>query len=337
VIEQHVEFSRYNNNDPSGAGTRSRRRPQQQQQRPPKKEGARAADAFDRVGDGFVPLFRPVSLVQTISKTDGTMTPSSTSKNDIEFYKKTSTGAVAKTGNSTHSDPSTVGINNKDGNGSPAGAAPGSSSTSTSTAVTNNSSKPYTLVCQLSGELGNQLSHLAHCHAVRLWLDRIQHEQGVPPAQRVSVEMQVRHQKHTSKWKRARDDLQLCFPSTRTYNFNGAPNTKYFQRRQKEQIEWLGTVAPFNGINFRQKPKSVESGLQDFIRRTKSVPYDGDEQYITMPFLYAEEMVMVDAFVDKFYGDIKQYLRFDLSSKDCCKLKPYPDESVFVREPFFCL
>jgi hypothetical protein len=174
-----------------------------------------------------------------------------------------------------------------------------------------------TIVVQLSGEMGNQLSKIAHGHALFLWLKR---EFGL------DATIVLRHQERP-KWLRARESVQKCFPATRSYDFSAA-NTLEFENRYKQQSAWLGSS--LDAINNPESVANVSRALQLFAQFNRSEVHEqhsSSNSNISLPFLYSNRMVMLDLFMDRFYNDYRELFRFDPA---CCQHRPEPDESVFV-------
>ena len=177
------------------------------------------------------------------------------------------------------------------------------------------------IVCQLSGELGNNLAKLSTAYGLHLWLKQEFDWNST---------ILIRHQENTIKWKGVASSLKQCFPSTRSFNFSQC-NTAEFLLKQNEQAKWLGKNA-FAGINGAAEAK-VRSALAQFVEQSRARQRHGnqsstlDEGQISMPFLYANSMLRRGLFLNRFYNEIRQFLAFDPS---CCKLLPEPDESVFV-------
>ena len=111
--------------------------------------------------------------------------------------------------------------------------------------------------------------------------------------------------------------------------------------RQKQKRPML----LLDGINDKSADEDViRKALQSFAAMTKNASWtepvvmnvadsggdnaSSNSTTISMPFLYADLISQTDIFVDKFYEDLTSYLRFDY--ENCCKLRPDPDESVFV-------
>lgn len=171
--------------------------------------------------------------------------------------------------------------------------------------------------------LAHRLSHLAHCHSIQLWLQR---EYGV------STTIMLNRQA-ASKWRRARDSVVKCFPTFRKWKFQTEAHSKYLTKRKLAQKKLLGERTKLlNGINRRENRGLIEQALQEFSNKTamamQSLSSENENHTITIPFLHANEMLLTDLYVDKFADDLRQYLQFDYDS--CCKLRPDPDESVFV-------
>jgi hypothetical protein len=176
--------------------------------------------------------------------------------------------------------------------------------------------QPATIVVQLSGEMGNQLSRIAHGHALFLWLKR---DFGI------DATIVLRHQEKP-KWLTARDNVQKCFPATRSYDFSAA-NTLEFENRSRQQSAWLGSS--LEGINNPESVANVSRALQLFAQfnRTEVQQRSSSNSSISLPFLYSDLLVMGDLFMDRFYNDYRELFRFDPA---CCQHRPESDESVFV-------
>lgn len=177
-----------------------------------------------------------------------------------------------------------------------------------------------TIVVQLSGEMGNQLSKIAHGHALLLWLKR---------EFRLDATIVLRHQEKRKKWIPARENVQKCFPATRSYDFSAA-NTLEFDNRFQVQSAWLGSS--LDAINDPESvANDVSRALQLFAQFNRSAEvheqHSSSNSNISLPFLYSDLLVMDDLFMDRFYDDYRELFRFDPA---CCQHRPEPDESVFV-------
>jgi hypothetical protein len=191
----------------------------------------------------------------------------------------------------------------------------------TVTIATATSTQPATIVVQLSGEMGNQLSKIAHGHALSLWLKR---------EFRVDATIVLRHQ-DKPKWISARENVQKCFPATRSYDFSAA-NTLEFEDRSRQQSALLGSS--LDAINNPESLGNVSRALQLFVHFDRaevheqhSISNSMGNSNISLPFLYSDLLVMDDLFMDRFYDDYRELFRFDPA---CCQHRPEPDESIFV-------
>jgi hypothetical protein len=189
------------------------------------------------------------------------------------------------------------------------------------TTATVTSNQSATIVVQLSGEMGNQLSKIAHGHALFLWLKR---------EFRLDATIILRHQEKP-KWISARENVQKCFPATRTYDFSAA-NTLEFENRSRQQSALLGSS--LDAINNPESVANVSRALQLFAQLNRSAVHEQHSSSnsmgnsnISSPFLYSDFLVMDDLFMDRFYDDYRELFRFDPA---CCQHRPDPDESVFV-------
>lgn len=172
-----------------------------------------------------------------------------------------------------------------------------------------------------------RLGHLAHCLSTQLWLQR---EYGV------STEIMLQRQ-NANKWRRARNSVVGCFPTFRDWNFETEAFTNYFKMdRVADRKKWFGMEGDtlLNQFNAKGNPEMVEKSLAFFANLTAAAVQNetmsaaNDNHTITMPYLHARAMLSTDFYVDKFYHDLREYMRFD--SEKCCKLRADPDESVFV-------
>jgi hypothetical protein len=221
---------------------------------------------------------------------------------------------------------------------------------------------PATLVCQFSGEMGNNLDKYAHCHVVAQLLLR---------RHRLKTSIVIRHQ-DSGKWVHGARDLQRCVPFFRPMDFAGA-NSAAFDRLRETQLARLGRNVSDVLVNLlvTSTPQLAASGapLDDalalfanlversrrgdppFVRSNVTDTYDGAHANgttygsdVRVPFLFVSWMTSIDAYVDEFVDDFRRMFAFDAASlpssaasngtnsRDaCCNLLPYEDETVFVR------
>jgi len=196
---------------------------------------------------------------------------------------------------------------------------------------------PVTIVCQLSGEMGNNLGKLGHCLSLKWWLEsgafyNSTHKFGY------SARVALRHQEH-NKWVKGKRDLERCFPNTNKFDFSEA-NNKQFADIWKMQHQLfggdgrVGASSPFNEINMYDK-QQIAGGLKSFA----SAAYErhalfynaASKRNISLPFLFANHIQKVNPLADQFYEENRQFFLF---SESCCKLKADSDESVFHYRNF---
>jgi hypothetical protein len=192
---------------------------------------------------------------------------------------------------------------------------------------------PVTIVCALSGEMGNNLCKLGHCLSLKWWLEsgafyNSTHKFGY------SARVAIRHQ-DSNKWIRGQRDLQRCFPTTKQYDFSEANNDEFADiSKMQNQLFGGGASSPFNEINSGDKQK-VAVGLKAFTsaayERHALVYNAASKRNISLPFLLASHFQLVDDLADQFYDENRQFFHF---SESCCKLKADPDESVFHYRNF---
>ena len=195
----------------------------------------------------------------------------------------------------------------------------------TNGSIHTNQTPAIAIVIQLSGEMGNQLCHLAHGYGLSLWLER---------EFNTSSYLVLRHQDH-NKWLTARAATQDLFPFTRTLNFEEA-NTDEFNQKLKIQQDWLGSTdsVVLDGINYDNvtdpNTQPMQAALQLVVDRAIMPPSHsagGDDGVISLPFLYSTAFVTTNVFVDRYYQEYRDLFQLDTSK---CHLRPDPDETVFV-------
>lgn len=196
---------------------------------------------------------------------------------------------------------------------------------------------PVTIVCQLSGEMGNNLGKLGHCLSLKWWLEsgafyNSTHKLGY------SARIVLRHQENR-KWVRGAKDLQRCFPNTNQFDFSEANNPEFsdiwkMQHQSFGGDENVGATSPFNEINTYDK-QQIGAGLQAFTSSASEqhmMLYNAaSKQNVSLPFLFANYMQLVDPLADQFYKENRQFFHF---SESCCKVKADPDEHVFHYRNF---
>ena len=101
-----------------------------------------------------------------------------------------------------------------------------------------------TIVCQLAGEMGNNIGFLSYCLSLKMWL-----ESGEFDLKRgeTDIGIIIRHQDH-SKWVRGASDMHRCFPNTRKDDF-AAANTQDFVQIFNIKMKYLGWKTDGRGMN----------------------------------------------------------------------------------------
>jgi hypothetical protein len=208
----------------------------------------------------------------------------------------------------------------------PANAQEAPSTTSTFSNVSNVTIIP--IIVDLTGELGNQLHHLAHGRAIQSMLIQ---QYGV--ASRIIP----RRVSNEDKFMKTQRQLKQCFPNLRELKFYGpgtAPKQKELDRAQQA---WLGKEAAsrlvlHSGSGYNTTLQGLDALIEilrdDKYQATKpnnlSPPISSAS--ISLPFLHTESMINRD-FMDRMYDDYRDYFRFD--DEACCADLPAPTESVF--------
>lgn len=194
---------------------------------------------------------------------------------------------------------------------------------------------PVTIVCQLSGEMANNLGKLGHCLSLKYWLERGEfynstHKLGY------NARIAIRHQDN-SKWVKGYHDLQKCFPNTKQYDFSEANNDQFDEIYKTQQTLIKGgggrkDPPPFNDINAQHgNLAQIKAGMQSFVSKVAEhhgqIYNKASKRNISIPFLYANRIQDMDPLNDMFYNQLKSFFRFNY--KACCKIRAEPDESVF--------
>jgi hypothetical protein len=197
---------------------------------------------------------------------------------------------------------------------------------STGLNLTKSATSTTTIVIQLSGEMANNLQHIAHGVGLQLWL---KDQFGISSNVILRHFVGPNNRAPKPKWKSARNDILACFPLLQNWDFT-AGNNKEFLRRQSQQKTWLGesTDRMFGMIN-GQTSKEIESGLvllKDIILNDPgSRPVVDDDAMIRLPYLYSESLD-VYPLLDRYYDNFRQLFQIDPA---CCAQRPLAYESVF--------
>ena len=201
------------------------------------------------------------------------------------------------------------------------------------------SSSAATIVVQLSGEMANNLHHIAHGIGLQLWARR---EYGIETNIVLRHDVGPNTRAPKPKWKKAKNAIEKCFPKLSSWDFSEG-NTKEFIRMQQLQKDWLGGKSDhLFGLVNSQHPNDIDAGLQllaneilsqDIQHRpshsTKTSSSEGPSSSrspIQLPYLYSQSL---DAFpvIDRYYDELRQLFVFNETA--CCSQIPYHDEYVF--------
>jgi hypothetical protein len=182
---------------------------------------------------------------------------------------------------------------------------------------------PVSLIIQLSGEMGNQLSKLAWGYGMKWWLE---------DDYNVTTKVVLRHQDH-SKWIGAAASVKKCFPKLRIMNFEEA-NTEEFNAIRALQDRWVedekkDLLSPRGG-DFEFKPWILKSldALKEAMEAPDRPPPPENSNF-TLPFFYTDIFGNIGDVNDRYFERLKDLFEFETNNPDCCKTRVDPDESVF--------
>jgi hypothetical protein len=186
--------------------------------------------------------------------------------------------------------------------------------------------KTATIVVQLSGEMANNLQHIAHGIGLKLWAKEdfdidcnlvLRHHEG------------PNNRSPKPKWKSARDNIQQCFPKLASWSFSRG-NSKDFKQRQRLQRIWLeGRSDHLFGLINSANASEIQRGLAflaNDVLTDPERPWVEAESPLRLPFLFSESL---DVFpmIDKYYSQIRDLMAFNDTA--CCAQVPHANASVF--------
>jgi hypothetical protein len=180
--------------------------------------------------------------------------------------------------------------------------------------------KPLTLVILLSGEMGNQLSKIAHGYGMKWILEEDYN---------ITTRIVLQHQPNL-KWVRARWSVVTCFPQTSSWDF-AEGNTEEFNVRHSQQRKWLGDdvteILTVKDCNFESCLRQAFETLVNVINNS-SRPAIPDNANITLPFLQSNTYGNVGYINDRFYERLLDLFQYDQLKPDCCKERAMPNDVV---------
>mmetsp|Transcript_1292 Transcript_1292/g.2732 ORF Transcript_1292/g.2732 Transcript_1292/m.2732 type:complete len:283 (+) Transcript_1292:119-967(+) len=179
------------------------------------------------------------------------------------------------------------------------------------------------MVIQLGGEMGNQLSMIS----VGLALRRQARYLGI------HAQIVLRHQDH-SKWMRAREATQTCFIKTKSMDFEAA-NTEEFSQISKAQTDWLGKNNTFLFIDNESTNEDMDHSLKYWKevldRQDRPSVVLKNASPVSVPHLFVNRYIKNEQ-LDLHFDDIRDFFRFD--HERCCKLRASAEEIVLHMRLF---
>ena len=195
--------------------------------------------------------------------------------------------------------------------------------------VATNLTKQATIVIQLSGELANNLHHIAHGIGLKHWSREMY---GIEANVVLRHYVGPNNHQPKPKWKSARDNIRKCFPTLRGWDF-ARGNSKDFAERQRLQEKWLGKkrldrfIGLINSVNETDIDKGLEMLSNDILMDpNRPLVMEDEKDTIRLPMLYSNSL---DAFpmIDKYYDEIRKIFQFNDTA--CCAIVPNLDDYVF--------
>ena len=190
-----------------------------------------------------------------------------------------------------------------------------------------------TLIVQLRGELGNQLSVLANARITQLIArEKYPH---------IHIQLIGQHQYDESKkWMRGRDDLMKCFSNAfHDFDFEGGIYDDEFRTVQTVQQSWL-SVAQRNKLSNVRSFHFLDSLLlqqeKSHNHPNSSIPVvPSSASKYSLPYLTAASFSWIDCIRNEgYYNEIRQWLSFNMNA--CCnpKVRPRDNDIVFHYRNF---
>mmetsp|Transcript_7901 Transcript_7901/g.19055 ORF Transcript_7901/g.19055 Transcript_7901/m.19055 type:complete len:495 (-) Transcript_7901:357-1841(-) len=190
-----------------------------------------------------------------------------------------------------------------------------------------------TIVIALSGEMANNLMHIAHGIGL---------QQMAKDLYNIDCNLVLRHHVGPNnrapkpKWKSARNNIQQCFPKLADWDFSEG-NSPHFKEQAQKQDDWLGKdrydylTGHVNAYNQTEIEKGLEFLATKLLQDPKRPKQDDDDDNskqgpIRLPYMLSQTL---DAFplIDKYYTQIREMMTFD--NAKCCNRLPEPNEYVF--------
>lgn len=185
-----------------------------------------------------------------------------------------------------------------------------------------------TIVIALSGEMANNLMHIAQGIGLQLLAKDLYN---------IHCNLVLRHHVGPNnrapkpKWKSARNNIQQCFPKLADWDFQEG-NTPHFKEQAKKQDDWLGKdrYDYLTGLVNANNQTEIEKGLEflatKLLKDPKRPKQHDSKGPMRLPYIYSQTL---DAFplIDKYYSQIRELMAFD--NAQCCNRLPEPNEYIF--------
>ena len=187
-----------------------------------------------------------------------------------------------------------------------------------------------TLIVQLRGELGNQISVLVNARITQLIA-----ETKYP---HIHIQLIGQHQ-YDPKWTKGRDDLVKCFSNAfQNFEFNGGSHDKSgeFQMVQKLQQSWLNGEQ-LKKLNNVRSFDFLDSLLLQQEQNTPGIPIvpSSSVSKYSLPYLTAISFSWADVIRNEWlYSEIRQWLAFNTEA--CCNpnISSHDNDIVFHYRNF---
>lgn len=181
---------------------------------------------------------------------------------------------------------------------------------------------PVSIVVGLGGEMGNQISMIAHGHSLK-WM--------LAEDYNVSAAVILRHQPH-NKWIRARESMVTCYPNIRYMNFS-AGNIPEFDERSHQLSRWLGNhMVHIFGFHLAIQEVQIRESLEALVQVLSNVtgrPTVPSNATLTLPFIQTSTYAMGGYVNDRYYDRLRDMFQFDFDNPKCCgNERPQANETV---------
>mmetsp|Transcript_21651 Transcript_21651/g.35794 ORF Transcript_21651/g.35794 Transcript_21651/m.35794 type:complete len:448 (+) Transcript_21651:3-1346(+) len=181
---------------------------------------------------------------------------------------------------------------------------------------------PVTILVSLGGEMGNQISIMAHGYALKWMLEEDYN---------ISAVTVLKHQKN-AKWIRARESMVTCYPKIRSMDFEEG-NVPEFDERTNQQSRWLGNHA-MDRLNLRTRNSEVDirESLEILVQALSNPTGKPDvppNANCTLPFIRTSTYAIGGYVNERYYDKHRNLFQFDYDNPKCCgSERPQANERV---------